>query len=346
VNLVSEMAMKLVLLLHTLWLGRCDALTVAVAGATGRVGQLVVRELLAREEVDGVRALVRDADKAAKVFGESNERLSWHVTELTDAEAVERGVGASSAIVWAATGFSDSPALSVPQKLKAFVTAVLAKPSTSFDARALATIGDVATSKNARVVCCSSAAVTRPTWSDAKKQRYPGAADIPIVRLNPLDVLSTKREGENALRKRASRYCIVRPTGLNDEWPAGRVVLSQGDLAVGRINRHTVASFLVDVALMSSDVTDAKTFECFSLVGYPAPESLETQCARLRTDSSDSFSEETLDATYALLQQLVPGETLQPNQLAMGQTYEQLDRNETGRLGERGTEQPVFAATA
>ena len=112
-----------------------------------------------------------------------------------------------------------------------------------------------------------------------------------------------------------------------------------------------------------------------------------------------------LDAQYALMQQLVPGETLQPNQvlicptaratpsafrmrvaavlctavlhtscrvalasgthvaaaplcrrgvfqrrhgtdlcghlqLAMGQTYEQLDRGEEGRLGKRGTELP------
>jgi hypothetical protein len=39
-----------------------------------------------------------------------------------------------------------------------------------------------------------------------------------------------------------------------------------------------------------------------------------------------------------ILQQLLPGETMEPAKLAMGQTYEQLDAGQTGRLGERGKE--------
>ena len=47
-------------------------------------------------------------------------------------------------------------------------------------------------------------------------------------------------------------YCIVRPAGLNDNWPAGsRPVFSQGDVAVGRINRKDVAKVLVDVLFSS-----------------------------------------------------------------------------------------------
>lgn len=42
---------------------------------------------------------------------------------------------------------------------------------------------------------CSSAGVTRPSWSVEKKMRYPGAADIPIVRLNPLNILNIKKDG-------------------------------------------------------------------------------------------------------------------------------------------------------
>jgi hypothetical protein len=52
-------------------------------------------------------------------------------------------------------------------------------------------------------------------------------------------------------------------------------------------------------------------------------------------DIGETISEEALDIQYAILQQLVPGETLQPNQLAMGQTYEQLDKGQQGRLGKR-----------
>jgi len=45
-------------------------------------------------------------------------------------------------------------------------------------------------------------------------------------------------------------------------------------------------------------------------------------------------------AQYVVLQQLLPGELMEANALAMGQTYEQLDRGETGRLGRRGEEAP------
>ena len=49
-------------------------------------------------------------------------------------------------------------------------------------------------------------------------------------------------------KKIGVNYCIVRPTGLNDKWPAGsRPLFSQGDVAVGRINRQDVAKVLVDV---------------------------------------------------------------------------------------------------
>ena len=43
-------------------------------------------------------------------------------------------------------------------------------------------------------------------------------------------------------------------------------------------------------------------------------------------------------ATYAIMQQLLPGEKQDAKQLAMGQTYEQLDKDEMGRLGKRGEE--------
>ena len=52
-----------------------------------------------------------------------------------------------------------------------------------------------------------------------------------------------------------------------------------------------------------------------------------------RQDFGQFLPESVLDVTYALMQQLVPGETLAPQKLAMGQTYEQLDKGEQGRLG-------------
>lgn len=43
-------------------------------------------------------------------------------------------------------------------------------------------------------------------------------------------------------------------------------------------------------------------------------------------------------ATYGVLQQLLPGEEQNSAGLAMGQTYEQYDKKEEGRLGPRGAE--------
>lgn len=175
-----------------------------------------------------------------------------------------------------------------------------------------------------RVVMCSSAGVTRPLWSEDKKTRLVGAADIPIVRLNPLDILGSKRESENILRNSNVKYSIVRPCGLNDKWPEGRPLLSQGDVAVGRMCRSDVASLLVDMLFYKSAV--GKTFEAISVPGYPRARSYSDQLSRLRDDTAQPLDDDALQLSYAILQQLVPGETLAPNQLAMGQTYEQLVR--------------------
>jgi uncharacterized protein YbjT (DUF2867 family) len=58
-----------------------DMLTTAVIGATGRIGSELVRGVLARG--DGVAALVRDPDKARRVFGEP-DGLRIRSTRLDD----------------------------------------------------------------------------------------------------------------------------------------------------------------------------------------------------------------------------------------------------------------------
>ena len=47
----------------------------------------------------------------------------------------------------------------------------------------------------------SSAGVTRPSWDDKKKAELDGAAEIPIVRLNPFGILGIKAESEEKLRQ-------------------------------------------------------------------------------------------------------------------------------------------------
>lgn len=113
-----------------------------------------------------------------------------------------------------------------------------------------------------RFVLVSSAAVTRPFWNQAKKDLYPGSADIPIVNLNEKigNLLGYKLAGENAVRLSSIPYTIVRPTGLQDNSLAGRKVnISKGDFAVGRISRADVARAIV--TLLDEDDASWKTIE-------------------------------------------------------------------------------------
>ena len=101
-----------------------------------------------------------------------------------------------------------------------------------------------------------------------------------------------------------------------------------------------VAQILID--LLSTPEATGKTFEAITLadsVGYyPPAESMGVALGRLRKDSEGMPSEEVVKATYAVMQQLLPGEKQDASRLAMGQTYEQLDKGEVGRLGEKGKE--------
>lgn len=155
-----------------------------------------------------------------------------------------------------------------------------------------------------RFVICSSAGVTRPGWSIEKKANLVGAADIPIVRLNPMDILGTKLKSEMTLRESGAQYTVVRPCGLNDNWPQGRVVLSQGDVAVGRMCRVDAAAMLVATLFEKNAV--GKTFECMSIAGYPQPRSFSEQFSRLLSDSSSPLDEKFVLSQYAVMQQLVP----------------------------------------
>jgi len=320
---------------------------VAVAGATGRTGKYVVEELLSR----GVEvvALVRSTTKAEEELG-NLPNVSILQCDLTNEDEISKAVDGCDATVWCATGFSDAKT-GVLERVKRLLGIALA-PQQSIDAVGIPAVGRSMLNQEGsssgvrqgypKVVMLSSAGVTRVSWSDEKKEKFGGCADIPIVRLNPFNILNIKADSEESLRKTGVNYCIVRPCGLNDDWPAGaRPVFSQGDVAVGRINRKDVAKVLCDV-LSSSEACD-KTFEVIGLAGYPAPLDIRPALSRLKTDV-EGVSESEVEAMYSLQQQLLPGEKQDAAALAMGQTYEQLDKGETGRLGERGTENAEAAA--
>lgn len=316
---------------------------VAVVGATGRTGRYVVEELIDRGATQVV-ALVRSQQKVKEVFGDQSLPASVQFVEcdLTNDKAIQKALKGMDAAIWCATGFSSESSW-----VDRLVSLVGIATKRSIDSVGLPLIAK-ALSQNGhdeslpKVVMCSSAGVTRPAWDEARKEQFPGAADIPIVRLNPFGILDIKRESEENLRRAGVPYSIVRPCGLNNDWPVGsRPILSQGDVAVGRIHRRDVATLLVDV--LSEKEATGKTFEVIGLCNYPKARSMTPSLERLRRDDEGPVPQEIVSATYATMQQLLPGEEQNSAALAMGQTYEQLDKGETGRLGERGTEKPEEA---
>ena len=87
--------------------------------------------------------------------------------------------------IWCATGFSDAES-SIIDKLKKLFDITFAAKS-SIDAVGVPKLAlcmdsendDSSSSELPKVVMLSSAGVTRPSWSEEKKKKYPGAADIP-----------------------------------------------------------------------------------------------------------------------------------------------------------------------
>lgn len=356
--------MSFLVLLLAVLLVPTDALSLAttgkrvlVAGASGRVGRLVVQELLQRENSTVfVRALVRDVEKAKLSIDIDSPRLEIVKCDLGSSNDVSSVCKDGDALVWCATGFSDTSS-----NFNKFLALFKLKftPSQSIDVATLAQIGSIFAGKpktgGPQVVMCSSAGVTRPSWSDEKKAKFDGCADIPIVRLNPFNILNIKMEGEQALRESGCDYTICRPTGLNDKAaPGARPLFTQGDVAVGRITRKDVADVLVGL-LEEPSAGVGKTVEVLGIQGYPQPRGYTKQLERLTSDPlvggklvdvGTTISDAVLETTYAIMQQLVPGETLAPNLLAMGQTYEQLDQGTDGRLGKRGAEEvPIVRDT-
>ena len=308
---------------------------VAVTGATGRTGRLVVEELVARGVA--VVAMVRDVQKAKEAFGNQVEVASCDLTQSSQIAACVTGCDAA---IWCATGFTEAAPDSLLNRVKKLFGVPLPPAQQSIDAigvPALAECFATSTGTCPKVIMLSSAGVTMPSWSDEKKAMFPGAADIPIVRLNPLGILDIKAATEEKLRQSGANYCIVRPTGLNDKWPTGsRPILSQGDVAVGRIHRKDVATLLVD--MLATPEATGKTFEAITLAGYPPPNSMGPILEKLALDREGGPSMEQLAATYAAMQQLLPGEKQDSSALALGQTYEQLDKNQEGRFGPKGEE--------
>lgn len=313
---------------------------VVVFGASGRIGRLCVTRLLEDPAVREVRAVVRDRAKALEALpgAEAEPRVVLQVADLGRAADVRSACEGASAAIWCVSLEENRP--SPIDLIKGALR--MSTPKATVDL-ILEQLLDL--EQDTCLALLSSAAVTRPAWSKEKKATFNSVVDIPIVRLNPFGTLDKQREQEQRVRESGVPYAIVRPVGLNSDWAPGRPVLSQGDVAVGRVNRQDVADVLISAAL--SEEARGKTFEVITLAGYAPPaDRLEAAFSRLFTDEdredagedlgfgssgADTAGEVAVLAQFNVMQQLLPGAIQDPTKLEMGRTYEEVDAGSVNR---------------
>lgn len=203
-------------------------------GATGRVGRLLVGQLVARGV--GVRAVVRDPVAARVLVGSEVQLITG---DLRAPESlIDAAAGCDRIAFLAGTnGFGER---GTPREIEFAAVATLA---TTLDPRAVE-----------RFVLLSSAGVTQP--------EHPHNCSYDSV-------LKWKLRGEEALRRSGIRYTVIRALGLRDR-PGGAhgVRMVQGDrIAFGEdIARADLAAFLADVLAPRTDDGFAAGFDADSLL--------------------------------------------------------------------------------
>ena len=132
--------------------------------------------------------------------------------------------------------------------------------------------------------------------------------DFPFFNLDDIDVTITNSSGVDTAISRGTgaNTFSVSGTAVDDGFSSGNIILN---------TQYTSSTVTITRDIPIERISDFATSGPFNI-------------SSLNTD---------LDKIYAVMQQLLPGEKQEAQLLAMGQTYEQLDKEEEGRLGKRGT---------
>lgn len=138
--------------------------TVAVTGATGRLGKYVVEELLDRQV--NVVALIRSQEKAKEIWGSRvPSNLKLVECDLTNSKQLKAALQDTDAAIWCATGFSQNT--NWVERLQRLFGLATQQPSIDtvglpLLAKALPAVDNSSSSgpKFPRIVMCSSAGGT------------------------------------------------------------------------------------------------------------------------------------------------------------------------------------------
>ncbi|XP_023634079.1 uncharacterized protein At5g02240 isoform X2 [Capsella rubella] len=227
---------------------------VLVVGGTGGVGQLVVASLLKRNIRS--RLLLRDLDKATKLFGKQDENSLQVVKgDTRNAEDLDPSMFEGVTHVICCTGTTAFPSKrwseeNTPEKV---------------DWEGVKNLISALPSSVKRVVLVSSVGVTKSN-------------ELPWSIMNLFGVLKYKKMGEDFLRDSGLPFTIIRPGRLTDgpytsydlntllQATAGErraVVIGQGDKLVGEVSRLVVAEACIQA--LDIEFTQGKAYEINSV---------------------------------------------------------------------------------
>ena len=209
---------------------------ILVAGATGRTGQEVVKQLLARHY--RVRGLVRDRARAVEMFGSS---IQYAVGDVREVATLPAAMKDATYVICAIGSTRDDPTNSPEQ----------------VDYGGVKNLADAAKAAGVRqFVLVSAMGVTRPDEAVPEGRPSRGRPGTGLWKL----------KGEDHLRASGLTYTVVRPAGLGDK-PGGLQGIKvdqgdkplEGDPRARMIPRADLATVLVN-ALGNPDAF-GKTFE-------------------------------------------------------------------------------------
>ncbi|BDA45967.1 probable protein TIC 62, chloroplastic at N-terminal half [Coccomyxa sp. Obi] len=272
---------------------RKDPNTVFVAGATGRLGARIVRQLLLESPQLRVRAGVRDAEKAAEYlrtavsYGllptDAARRVALVPLDLTDPDTITPAIGNAAKVVQAIGAPESEPFnFSNPKKIDGDGAIALVEAAKELEVDQFVMVTSLGTAK----------------------------VGFPAAVLNLFGgILIQKRRAEVALEQSGLNYVIVRPGGMErptDEYKrTHNVTLAPKDtLFGGQVSRLQVAE-LVAAAVANPELTENKVLEVVAETTAPltpyedllsAAPSDESQADKLERLRAAAEAEEQLEA--------------------------------------------------
>jgi len=219
---------------------------IAVLGARGKTGKLIVQQLLA--EGKSVRALSYqpfEYDKKDIPSGvDTSSLLTYAIGDVTKPDTLAPAIKGASAVIFAASASKNGG------------------KAQAVDCDGVENIARAAISgKIPRLLVISSGAVTKPDSFGYK-----------VTNLFARGIMGLKLEGENRLRALYASsappgvtYTILRPGGLSNDKGLGvaGLELNQKDTIIGEISRSDVAATAV-AAVGAADAADV-TFEVYEI---------------------------------------------------------------------------------